>query len=220
LDSLPPGKNKKLAIPAAEVRVRFREFAAPLVKGDISLFTDGSRRIEGSDDSAVGTVVYTPDLHLALKHKLPPESSVYSAEAWAIYQALILIESVRHKVAAIFSDSRSVLDALTSLSFKPCANYLIPLIHDKFHSLSDQGFSICLAWIPSHISIIGNEKADSLARQAASNGRKPKFKIPYTDFYSDSTRLMKTKFQASLTTDFLVKGKHYYSYFSQPPPPY
>jgi len=85
LDSLPPGKNKKLAIPAAEVRVRFREFAASLVKGGISLFTDGSRRIEGSDDSAVGAAVYSPDLHLALKHKLPPESSVYSAEAWAIY---------------------------------------------------------------------------------------------------------------------------------------
>jgi len=57
LDSLPLSKNKKLAISAVEACKRFKEFAAPLVNGGISLFTDGSRRIEGNNDSAIGAAV-------------------------------------------------------------------------------------------------------------------------------------------------------------------
>jgi len=122
-------------------------------------------------------------------------------------------------VAAIFSDSRSVLDALSSFSFKSCANYLIPLIRDKFHSLSDRGFSIYLACIPSHISITDNERVDTFAKQAASNGRKPKFKILYIDLYSRSLRSMKIKNQAFLTSGFLTKGNFYYTNFFQTSPP-
>jgi len=170
LDSLPPGKNKKQMLSACEVRERFREFTSSLVNGGISIFTDGSRRIENDEDFAVGAAVYSPDLHLALKHKLPPATSIFSSEAWAIYQALILIESTSHTTAVIFSDSRSVLDALSSFSFKSCANYLIPLIRDKFHSLSNRGYSIRFTWIPSHIGIPGNERVDSFAKQAASKG--------------------------------------------------
>jgi len=218
LDSSSSGKNKKQPILVTEVRRKFKKFADSLVNGGISVFTDGSRRVEGDDDSSVGMAIYSPDLHLALKHKLPPEASIFSAEAWAIYQALILVESTQHLTAAIFSDSKSVLDALASPSIKACFNYLIPLIRDKFHSMTDRGYSVRLAWIPSHIGILGNEIVDSLAKQAASSGRKPKFKIPYTDFYSDSNRSMKVKNLAFLNNEFLTKGIHFRSLFFRTPP--
>jgi len=109
LDSSLPGRKGGRSISVGEIRVKFREFAAPLVGDGTSLFTDGSRRVE-DEDSAVDAAVYSPDLHLALKHKLPLETSIFSAEAWAIYQTLILIESTSHLAATIFSDSRSVLD--------------------------------------------------------------------------------------------------------------
>jgi len=163
--------------------------------------------------------VYSPDLALALKHKLPAETSIFSAEAWAIYQALILLESISHTAAAVFSDSRSVLDALSSFSFKPCANYLIPLIRYKYHALIDRGISINFAWVPSHRDVLGNERVDSFAKQAALNGRKPKFRIPHTDLYSSCIRSMKTKNHAYLTSAFLTKGIFYYSnYFRTSPP--
>jgi len=57
-------------ISVVEVRERFREFAASQVNGGISIFTDGSRRIEDDEISAVGAAVYSLDLQLALKHKL------------------------------------------------------------------------------------------------------------------------------------------------------
>jgi len=159
--------------------------------------------------------VYSPDLGLAIKHKLPSDSTVFSAEAWAIYQALILIDSSSSSSAAVFSDSKSVLDALSSFSLKSGSNYLIPLIRNKFHSMTASGISIHLAWIPSHKGIPGNERADTLAKQAASNGRKPKFKIPFTDFFPQSLQLMKTKFLAHLKNDFLTKGTFYSSHFFQ-----
>jgi len=159
-----------------------------------------------------------PNWASQLNINFPPEASIFSAEAWAIYQALILVESSSHNEAAIFSDSRSVLEALLSLSLKPCSNYLIPLIRDKFHSMTDKGYTIRFAWIPSYVGILGNEKADTLAKQAATNGRKPKFKVPHTDFYSISLRSLKNKFQASLSNDFLIKGTQYTSLFFRIPP--
>jgi len=80
---IPSFKNKRMGrtISIAEVRSRFREFSALLVNGGISLYTDGSRRDEDDVDSAVGAAVYSSDLALALKHKLPAETSIFSAEA-------------------------------------------------------------------------------------------------------------------------------------------
>jgi len=110
------------------------DFAASLINDGISLFTDGSRRDD--ENSAVGAAVYFPDLGIAIKHKFPPETSIFSAEAWAIYQALILVESSPYPEAAVFSDSW-----MLSFSFKSGSNYLIPLIRDKFHTMTDNGFS-------------------------------------------------------------------------------
>jgi len=172
--SSPKGGDANLAGSNLEIRTRFQAFAAPLINKSISLFTEGSKRED--EDSSVNAAIYSPELGIAIKHKLPPETSIFSAEAWAVYQALILVESSLYSEATIFSDSKSVLDALSSFSLKSSSNYLIPFICDKFHMMTDNGFIIRLVWIPSHVGIPGNEKADSLAKQAATNSRKPKFK--------------------------------------------
>jgi len=206
-------KNSHNNVSVSEVRNRFREFSSPLINDGISVYSDGSKK---DADSAVGAAVYSPELGLAIKHKLPSDVTVFSAEAWAIYQALILVDSSSNPSAAIFSDSRSVLDALSSPIPRSGSNYLIPMIRDKFHSLTASGISICFAWVPSHRGIPGNERVDSLAKQAASNGRKPKFKIPFTDFFPRAQQQMKTKLVTFLQNDFLVKGTFYYSHFFHP----
>jgi len=160
----------------------------------------------------VGSAVFSPDLHLAIKHRLPADTSIFSAEAWAILQALILLESSSSRKAAVFSDSKSALDALASSSAKSCSNYLIPMIRSKFHNMRD-GYQISLAWVPSYLEIWGNEKADLLARQAASEGHKTKFKIPATDLFLRSQRSFKDKFLALLENDFRYKGTLYHTHF-------
>jgi len=76
-------KGKNRLIPVVEIRERFRKFAISLVNGGIFLFTNGSRKDEEDEDSAVDAAVYSSDLKLAIKSKpkLPAETSIFSAEA-------------------------------------------------------------------------------------------------------------------------------------------
>jgi len=203
------GPNKTLS--NTEMLSEFRKFSSSLVKEGISIYTDGSK----SEDSPVGAAVYSPDLGLALKHKLPADASIFSAEAWAIYQAFILLESSQSDSATIFSDSKSVLDALSSPQRNNNNNYLIPLCRSKFYSLVNSGYSVSLAWIPVHVGIPGNEKADRLAKQAALFGRKPKFKVPYTDYCVFSNRDLREKSLALMEESFLTKGKQYFSLYAE-----
>jgi len=114
-----------------------------LIEDGISIYTDGSK----SENFSVGAAIYSPELGFALKHKPPADSSIFSAETWAVYQALILLESSNYYKATIFSDCRSVLDALTShqKKSKSYTNYLIPLSRSKFQALCNLGYSIKLA---------------------------------------------------------------------------
>jgi len=79
------------------------------------------------------------------------------------------------------------------------------------------GYSIQWARVLSHWGIPGNEKADLLARQAASYGRKPKFRIPSTNFYPRSLRHLKDKFHAFPENEFRIKGRLYSTHSSSKP---
>jgi len=65
-----------------------------------------------------------------------------------------------------------------------------------------------------------NEKVDLFAKQAATSGRKLKFKVSYTDYYASSARDLRKKTSAHLKDSFLTKGKQYYSYFCNGNPPF
>jgi len=124
------------------------------------------------------------------------------------------LESSQFEKATIFSDCRSILDALSSCQKnKSNGNYLVPLCRSKFHALTKSGYSIDLAWIPSYIGIPGNERADQLAKQAAIHGRKPKFKIPYTDYCAFSARDLREKSHSLLKENFLSKGTLHHSLY-------
>jgi hypothetical protein len=45
--------------------------------------------------------------------------------------------------------------------------YLLRKIVKQINYLHSQGIAVCLNWVPAHIGIAGNEKADGLAKQAA-----------------------------------------------------
>jgi len=126
-----------------------------------------------------------------------------------------MVESSGKSKAVVFFDSRNVLDAVSSFSSKICDNYIIPLLRSKFYSLSASSFQIQLVWIPSHLGIKENEMADSAAKRAAINGRKPKFKVPHTDLYSLVKRGMENGFRSLLEDAFREKGILYFSYFYQ-----
>ena len=86
---------------------------------------------------------------------------IYSAEAIAINLAMNIIANLKSSKFIIYSDFKSVLPALQS---KDSSTPLITRLLDKMNTLSKNN-SIILTWIPCHIGIQGNERADKAAKE-------------------------------------------------------
>jgi ribonuclease HI len=76
----------------------------------------------------------------------------------------------------IFSDSLSSLQALQNGS----DNSFVYDILCKLKNLKDSRKHIIFCWVPSHVGISGNEKADKEAKSSLNKIISPRF-IPYTD---------------------------------------
>ena len=74
----------------------------------VFIYTDGSKE----PGIAVGAGVYSSALDFAIEHKLPRETSIFSAELWTIFQATFFAKDCENKNIIIFSDSKSALDAI------------------------------------------------------------------------------------------------------------
>lgn len=94
---------------------------------------------------------------------LHPLCCSYDAELYGLYQCLCYIKLHRVSPAAVFSDSLSALQALSTLYTRDPFVYIIQQL---LHQLS-QSHRLFLCWIPAHIGIHGNEKADAAAASAA-----------------------------------------------------
>jgi len=70
-----------------------------------------------------------------------------------------------NQVAVIFSDSMSSLQALSI--FRLEIHFVQNIIKDYTH-LTNSGKTIILCWIPSHVNIVGNERADTASKSALS----------------------------------------------------
>ena len=105
--------------------------------------------------------------------RLPNEASIYSAETTAIDLAMNIIANHKASKFIIYTDSKSVLLALQN---RDTSSPLITKLLNKLNTLSN----IIFTWIPSHIGIQGNEKADKAAKKALQIDM-CKSKIPYTD---------------------------------------
>ena len=154
------------------------------------IYTDGSTQ---GDDSAAAAVC--PGLNLSTR--LPLGASIFSAEARAIVLALNYIELSFHSRFVIFSDSFSVLTAIRNLNW---TNPLILQILLKYHSLGEAGKKIILFWIPSHVGIPGNEKADIAAKKALQN-QTSDMTIPFSDFRHSVSKYIKNCWQNNWNTE-------------------
>ena len=96
-----------------------------------------------------------------LLKRLPNESSIYSAKVIAIDLAMNIIANHKSSKFIIYSDSKSVLQALQC---KDSSTPLITRLLDKMNTLPKNN-SIILTWIPSHIGIQGNERIDRAAKK-------------------------------------------------------
>ncbi|KYN08186.1 hypothetical protein ALC62_00832 [Cyphomyrmex costatus] len=175
-----------------------------------SFYTDGSK-----DEDCAGAAVISPEMNGDIRHKLPANTSIFSAELLAIYQVVQTIMDLDISRGVIFSDSKNSKSALEALCNPQGIhrNYIIYYIKKAFYEIQKQGKSVTLFWVPVHVGIPGNEAADLAAKDAAIDGFKPPFRVPYEDMLPESTAQAKRQSVESMKVVSAIKGTLYYENF-------
>jgi ribonuclease HI len=166
----------------------------------IRMYTDSSK---GERGVRAGVVIFVSNKLIAChKFKLNHRCSNNQTEQLAIIKALDLINYLEYadnnpRTIGVYTDSRITIDSLRNASNH---NYLIEEIRKKLTNLRSNKWTIEFSWIKAHAGNFGNELADHLAKEAASNKDIPVVfdRIPKTDLYSKLEEEATLKWQEGL----------------------
>ena len=163
----------------------FAEFKDGCYPDYRAIYTDGSK----TDDRVAAAA--TCD-NLSAQVRLPGNASIFTAELQALKLAFNLVRNCDGHHFIVFSDSLSSLQALNGIT---CDHPFIQDILKLYNNCLSVNKRVVLAWVPSHVGIKGNEKADKLAKQAL-NFNVLDLKVPYTDWKVNVNSVFKGKWQA------------------------
>ena len=164
---------KKSQTPPNILKGIFNDHCSDSHDNSIHIYTDGSK-----SEEKVGFACILPSV--TFKKNLPPQASIYTAELCAILSAISLAMPLLSSNFTIFSDSKSALQAVTNKFSK---HPIVKEIHVWLNILAKKGKIFNFCWIPSHIGLEGNEKADKLAKEAATIVRTVERSLPVKDYY-------------------------------------
>ena len=149
------------------------------------VYTDGSK----SDNYVSSSAVFPVDI---FKVNLPVHTSIFTAEAVALKLAVQHIQRDAIQRSVIYSDSLSCLQVLQN---KNLENPIIREIVQIITYLEEVGSKIEFCWIPGHVGIKGNEKADKIAKEHIVHNIYG-IKTPYSDFRPCISNYVNSLFQA------------------------
>ena len=137
----------------------------------VHIYTDGSKSTEG-----VGFAAVFPNTTSG--GRLTREASTFTAELYAINAAVyeILKGTIDGNRFTIFSDSRGALLALGSDSS------LSPILAENKELIqrAEDNIIIDLCWVPGHVNVRGNEKADAALRSLTAPQSNPPYRYEET----------------------------------------
>ncbi|GBN29183.1 putative RNA-directed DNA polymerase from transposon X-element, partial [Araneus ventricosus] len=157
----------------------------------IAIYTDGSK----SADHVSFAVVFP---NTTFSFKLHSSCSVFTAEIAAVLLALEKISDCLERKFIIYTDSLSVLESLKSFYMHSHHHPLVLNVLHLLNKLASRDFNILLCWVPSHVGIVGNEKADMAAKLATAPTNSS---TPLTDFKKCTKLLFYTKWQREWDTE-------------------
>ena len=96
-------------------------------------------------------------------YRLDNKLAIASAELTAIALAIetVIAAKPQNKKIAIFADSKPALQAL--IARRPARLDLVERVKNGIAEGNQQGLKFIFVWVPSHMGIRGNEKADEMA---------------------------------------------------------
>ena len=150
----------------------------------LKIFTGGSVR----EDGAAGAAFVIPEFNNLTHSYSLPTVSVFTAELLAISMALQHISAIPVSPFAIVicSDSKAALTAIKSDS-QNAREDLVREIATTTHQLITRSTEVRFQWVPAHVSLSGNEKADRAAKRGAKGAYSSTvtMKIGLADVYAE-----------------------------------
>lgn len=138
------------------------------------IYTDGSKTQNGVGAAIrVGNETYTWSLEMYC--------SIFTAESYAIWQALLYFSFTSATSCVICTDS---LSCVLSLKDRFSKDLLIIRILNLVHYLHENDRVCHLLWIPSHVGIAGNEAVDDAAREASNSQIDTGIPLPISDEFT------------------------------------
>ncbi|GBM23621.1 putative RNA-directed DNA polymerase from transposon X-element [Araneus ventricosus] len=163
-----------------------------------SEFSDFFIQEEGVPQGSVLSVtLFILKINNILK-QLPTSVRVFKAEIAAVLLALEKISDCLERKFIIYNDSLSVLESLKSFYMHSHHHPLVLNVLHLLNKLASRDFNILLCWVPSHVGIVGNEKADKAAKLATAPTNSS---TPLTDFKKYIKLLFYTKWQRQWDTE-------------------
>jgi len=132
----------------------------------IHVFTDGSKSEQGV---GTGVAIFRSGKHIiSLKYRLNKRCTNNQAEQLAIVRALDYTENLQtqNKTATIYTVIRMTLESLENSNIH---TFLFEEIRKKLTEIRKTNWKIQSSWVKAHVRIQGNELAETLAKEAATN---------------------------------------------------
>jgi hypothetical protein len=111
-----------------------------------------------------------------ISFRLREPSGVFTSELSAIFMALVQIRGHHPREFIILSDNMSSLRVLQTRKISPRTHSLVYEIKEA------SWYEIHIMWIPSHVGVMGNERADRLAGEAVQGGTEFAAPVRPSDF--------------------------------------
>ena len=144
-------------------RKRLAEMKINEYSRSMQIFTDASKK----DDGRAGISFQIPSKNINFQCRLSNNTSIFTAEACAILEALKYIDGDEEcGDVSIFSNSLEVVNALAVNTSKKSTNVIKDICNITYHLQQKGSTGINIVWIPGHAGIRGNERAHEAASAA------------------------------------------------------